>query len=272
MKAFILTFCFIAGLVYLSSSRFLTVHSYLRAPVSEVVRVPPEVEVVVAHYKSKDDFAALKQGLAFVLRKPHRWIVYNKNRAYDNATFSALPGGVVRNVENIGREGRTYLEHIVHHYDELAPQTVFCQENAHLVDNMIDVLRNYNEKTGYAALARFTRCNCLFTDCDVVIYGMNDISLITRNEACQGSFGTSWYGCFIASIHRIHRHPREIYVRLLELFNRVDPPSSWPKDYDASLLEMGVPKSSLKDPYFGHTFERAWGFIFECNDEMCYDT
>lgn len=69
-------------------------------------------ELVVARYE---------EDLAWTRNVPTaiRVSVYDKN---GNAPY---PGAV--ELPNVGREAHTYLHHIIHRYDSLAPLTVFCQ-------------------------------------------------------------------------------------------------------------------------------------------------
>lgn len=106
----------------------------------------PQLEVVFAYYKEPvDGLRALVDDLT---KEANWWNVkttaYHKGLPGDlhtptNASaqakqteilteFATLSGvDEVVPLENIGREGATYLRHILHHWDDLAYQTLFMQ-------------------------------------------------------------------------------------------------------------------------------------------------
>lgn len=70
--------------------------------------------MVVCHHSSLDF------ELLFPLLPEARFVVYDKSGSY---------GGDCRRVPNAGREGSTYLLHIVENYDRLAEKTLFIQDD-----------------------------------------------------------------------------------------------------------------------------------------------
>jgi hypothetical protein len=78
---------------------------------------PTEVELVVARYNESVDWVMAYNDIA---------IVYNKGRS------PLLGFNRTVNVENIGREGHTYLYHILQNYDTLAERTIFLQADPFL--------------------------------------------------------------------------------------------------------------------------------------------
>ncbi|MCJ1459084.1 hypothetical protein MMC28_009461 [Mycoblastus sanguinarius] len=71
-----------------------------------------QFQIVVAHYK---------EDLSWLEPARDDCVVYSKGG------LSAPPGFLQVNLSNIGREGHTYLYHIVEHYDSLADVTLFTQ-------------------------------------------------------------------------------------------------------------------------------------------------
>lgn len=55
-------------------------------------------------------------------------IVYNKSGKPIHFPNQRV---VVRPLPNVGREGETYLNHIIHHYDTLSEYTLFIQDDVH---------------------------------------------------------------------------------------------------------------------------------------------
>jgi hypothetical protein len=49
----------------------------------------------------------------------------------DEEIWDEVPMNRIYRVPNVGREGHTFLHHIVEHYDNLADHTLFCQETPH---------------------------------------------------------------------------------------------------------------------------------------------
>ena len=72
----------------------------------------PDFQIVVAHYN---------EDLSWLGDKTSACAIYSKggDKSAPQQTHEPLP--------NIGREGHTYLHHIVNHYDDLAKITVFLQ-------------------------------------------------------------------------------------------------------------------------------------------------
>jgi hypothetical protein len=81
------------------------------------------VQVVVARYA---------EDLRWLDELPHRDIVvYDKNDAGDASHGNPPARAVVRRLRNEGREGHTYLHHILRHWDDLADVTIFLPGSAH---------------------------------------------------------------------------------------------------------------------------------------------
>ena len=70
-----------------------------------------QLELVVARHR---------EGLGWLRRIPGAF----RTRVYDKSGETPPQG---RPLANVGREAHTYLHHIVTHYDQLAPWTLFCQ-------------------------------------------------------------------------------------------------------------------------------------------------
>ena len=88
------------------------------------------IDIVVAHYNSVE-FENLIE--LFNKEIDSNILIYNKSsKNYENNQYNYIKR------ENIGREGETYLNHIISNYDNLNDYTLFIQDDT---DNHI---LNYN--------------------------------------------------------------------------------------------------------------------------------
>lgn len=170
-----------------------------------------EFEVVVSHFGSRD-FELLPP-----LIPEARFVVYDKSGSY---------GGECVRVPNEGREGRTYLSHIVSNYDMLAHRTLFIQD---------DVLSHRTSLLAFVAevltdSGDFTQFPCTWSGgkdvyrrtvvdgvCDLWTLGSSD----AIRRACEElyidlprEYTTETCAFFSVSRRRIHERGREFYGRL----------------------------------------------------------
>lgn len=100
-----------------------------------------------------------------------RFIVYNKNPSVNDALLRhQLNVNLVQKLPNLGREGATYLYHIIKNYDSLSNHTIFSQAGVegitseHLTDWFFDRLEHqFNASVGYMPLvtnSMITACRC----------------------------------------------------------------------------------------------------------------
>ncbi|KAL9024084.1 MAG: hypothetical protein Q9196_006775, partial [Gyalolechia fulgens] len=89
-----------------------------------------EFEIVVAHYN--EDLSWLKQYSS-------ECCVYSKGGSKNTPELPFTPTPL----PNIGREGHTFLQHIVHHYDKLADVTLFVQGR---IDDHVNLTLNEIKK------------------------------------------------------------------------------------------------------------------------------
>jgi len=190
------------------------------------------LDVVIAHYAASVGGIEMWDQVvhsAFVQRNPPRWIVYNKgNPAADFGWVRSFPNRevVVRPLPNIGREGHTYLHHIVHNYDSLANFTLFSQESLTLDSNKDAGLRlDYllNASTAFLGLGVERTCeidNATWTRCHTV----GNPHLYSLYQWVNGKLPASELtftatAVFIVSSARIKRHPLEFYKKMLDLIS-----------------------------------------------------
>ena len=81
-----------------------------------------EISLVVARYNENINWVLAYNDIA---------IIYNKGKELN------LPFNNVQNIENIGREGHTYLYHIINNYNNLYSKTIFTQASPFEHNNRI---------------------------------------------------------------------------------------------------------------------------------------
>ncbi|KAI9055222.1 hypothetical protein LZ554_000186 [Drepanopeziza brunnea f. sp. 'monogermtubi'] len=133
--------------------------------------VPAErFDIVVSMYKEdiasvKSMLTSLKHTTLLSTLKP-RVIVYTKDPDQDLYALKKATGAdIVERLDNTGREGGTYLWHIVNKWDELAEQTMFTQAHAHNMRELIPRINSYLvPATGMLSLG-FTGVTCACGSC-----------------------------------------------------------------------------------------------------------
>jgi hypothetical protein len=100
-----------------------------------------------------------------------RTIVYNKNKQI-NSTYlkEVLKADIVISLPNLGREGATFLYHIIENYDKLAGHTIFSQAGVEGITNTgleewfsNRLEKQFNSSVGYMPLVAdrwFTTFDC----------------------------------------------------------------------------------------------------------------
>jgi hypothetical protein len=167
---------------------------------------------------------------------------------------------------NIGREGETYLHHIIDSWDTLARQTFFLQADVHNPREFYPRIRDYfdSSRTGMMSLGWSGNvCDCqscgdryMFTDRASLFPEIH--SRINNATTCSNVL-LSYKGQFVVSAARIRGVPKSVYEDLRDAFVN---PDSWAhqKEYYQDRFD------SLDNPYFGFTMERIWNLLFQCSD------
>ena len=123
-----------------------------------------QFDVVLSYYSEDIDFVAqyirdLRNISTIKMLNP-RIIVYNKNSQINNEVLKLLlRADVVQVLPNFGREGGTFLYHIINNYDLIANHTIFSQAGVEgitkqgLADWYSDRLENqFNTSVGFMPL------------------------------------------------------------------------------------------------------------------------
>ncbi|KAF2121944.1 hypothetical protein BDV96DRAFT_134442 [Lophiotrema nucula] len=278
--AFFLSAITIASLlmVFLAAnfSGKVLIPTYTPEPTLDTEYVPTTAsEVVISMYKEPihdvvELIMNLKRMDSLAEAKFH---IYVKDAGADAENIQQLTGADnVTQVANIGREGETYLYHILNSWDTLAKHTVFLQADVHNPREFYPRIRDYfdPERTGMLSLGFSGHtCNCescgdafdwhdtagLFPKTYNRIYGNSSSS--SSSSQCSNVL-LSYKGQFIASAKRIRGIDKAIYSDLRDAFVN---PESWAHS-DEYLQGR---KDTMSQPQFGYTMERMWNLLLQCS-------
>jgi hypothetical protein len=232
--------------------------------------VPPiPMEIVVSMYKEPiGDVAKLIRNLKSIPALSDAQVtIYLKDSRTESARLKTQLGAdQIVTLPNIGREGETYLNHILSRWDSLAQQTMFLQAEIHNPREFYTRINNYylRGRTGYIDLGWVgTVCNC--NECGDRLFWADKIGFIPQTYKQVYSSTTSceyvllsYKGQFAVSAARIRGIDKNIYQGIWQAL--VDD-KSWA--HQASFLQ-GRP-DELSAPDFGYTVERLWSVMFQCS-------
>ncbi|QSZ35315.1 hypothetical protein DSL72_008184 [Monilinia vaccinii-corymbosi] len=139
-------------------------------------------------------------------------ILYTKDsEANVTALKDSTGANVVQSLENVGREGGTYLYHIVTNWDNLAENTMFIQAHAHNMRELLPRINSYLvADTGMLSLG-FAGVTCGCSSCQDR-WGWEDYGNVIPalhqeiyNQTCNSNtpIFLSYKGQFVASAKRI---------------------------------------------------------------------
>ncbi|CAF9936177.1 MAG: hypothetical protein ALECFALPRED_006723 [Alectoria fallacina] len=226
-----------------------------------------DYEIVVAHYN--EDLTWLKSVIEHCK-------VYSKGGP-KHAPESCFE---VEALENIGREGHTYLHHIVKHYESLKDVVLFTQGRVddhinltalemkeialqtkpgrvttfpHRVMELFDLWDGIPWEK-YPCWAKWSSPEGTFKDKKAPKTPAQYFKDFFDNFGHDGppmSMGFQPGAIFAVRRETIHQHPKELYQKMLE---------------DLFLGEM-----KCVDPETGHYFERFWPTLFRHEEYCCWD-
>ncbi|KAK6506557.1 hypothetical protein TWF506_011462 [Arthrobotrys conoides] len=201
-------------------------------------------------------------------------IIYTKNNESNvqelQRRFAATE---VKVLPNEGREGGTYLRHIIDRYDTLATHTLFIQAEPHSKSRLLSRIKLYFDpsRTGMLDLGYRELRGCKCMDCRDEYSWRDTMGLIpdlmaqAHHIKCDENtqVATSYKGQFIVSSKRIRAAKKALYENLNE------------KLVGENRVIVGDPLEDRIDaPFFGYSLERSWAVIFQCADltamrDMC---
>lgn len=195
-------------------------------------------------------------------------IIYVKDQDVDAEALKVMVGAdVVKIIPNKGREGGTYLTHILDEWDNLATHTLFLQGDIHKFSQLSARITDYFfPGTGVLSLGfGYSSCSC--DNCqddwggDDVWYRVPEVYSAVTGELCPTSkILMSYGGQFIASSNRIRSTKKHVYEHIKQLLE------SDKEHWIHGDSKMGRFNDRVDNPYFGHTLERSWMILFQCFD------
>lgn len=230
-----------------------------------------ELDIVVSMFKESP--SAIKKTADRLKRLPEigrrnpRLIVYTKDPSANVDQLLKQTGATrVVQLPNVGREGHTYLHHIVEQWEDLAAQTFFLQADIHNPREFFPRVRDYyTPQTGMLSLG-FSGQTCDCRDCGDR-FGWWDNTLVkviwsqVMNETCTDQqMLMSYKGQFVASAARIRGNEQSLYKTLR---TALEDPENFVHQED---YLQGRP-DSMSAPLFGYTLERLWSVLLQCSEE-----
>ncbi|KAH9886420.1 hypothetical protein F4778DRAFT_774083 [Xylariomycetidae sp. FL2044] len=230
----------------------LAAHTFGGRASPEATAPPRDLDIVIAWYDEPVDqvikTAQVVLGLPAMEQRKMRTIVYNKGHLNETELVSKFPTEselVIRQLENVGREGETYLSHILDEKQDWASHTVFMQAEPHQTGYIRARLRDYLvANTGFLSLGS-ARNYCL--SCETcndhsgwIEEGTTIRDLYDRanpRSSCE-DLSLTYRGQFVVSARRMKQADRALFS---EMRDRV-----------------------IAEDQFGYTLERFWGVVFGC--------
>lgn len=249
------------------------------------VTAKPQFDVVIAHHSEEPHYIRVwtdsLRSIPFVQELGMRIIIYTKGSMEPLAIKEASGADEVIQLPNVGREGGTYLHHLLSVYDDPPQFTLLAQAklrkaqeegSGKMTQWLQDRLRTtFGNETGFMSMDRkhdICYCgHCTDMGRDDFYPLWPQIYSLLQGKVCQRLEGhvLSFNGHFIVSRNRILARPRGIYEHLQSL---VDAPADhWiHSEPEPKWFEKDKGKSIPSNPKFGHTLERLWHTIFGCDD------
>lgn len=264
----------------------VSIQAPARVPDSQIpVTAKPQLDVVIAHHSEEPYYIKVwtdsLRSIFYMQELGLRIIIYTKG-SIELASIKETSGAdEVIQLPNVGREGGTYLYHLLNVYDDPPQFTLFAQAklkkaqeegSGKMTQWLQDRLQTrFDNETGFMSLDR-KHDICYCGHCTDM--GQDDfyplwpqIYSMLQGKVCQRLEGhvLSFNGHFIVSRKRILARPRGIYQYLQALVNA--PEDNWiHSEPEPRWFEKKIGKSIPSNPKFGHTLERLWHTIFTCDD------
>jgi hypothetical protein len=163
--------------------------------------------------------------------------VYNKG----NNNLNYIPNNKIINCENLGREGGTYVKHIIDNYNNLSKFTIFLQGNPfdHINNDNNKKLQTFNsllqtiaEKKNY----KFKYISTWLIDVpvshvDEYCHGFTTLRSLFPSYYLKAKFRKGYtYGSgalFVVHKDQILRHSKDFWISLYSHLQEVSPPSGY---------------------------------------------
>lgn len=258
-------------------------------PLHPAASLGPQLHVVIAHHSEEPQYIKAwtnnLRTMPYMQELGIKVIIYTKQEESDTTALKEMSGAeeVIR-LPNVGREGGTYLHHILRVYNDPPKYILFAQavlkkaqqetgdHIGELKDWLDDRLRNkFSPEIGFMSLDRkhdICYCgHCTDMGRDDFYPIWPQIYAMLENQVCQELDGhlLSFNGHFIVSRKRLLARPQWIYKYLQDLVDA--PQDHWiHSEPEPKWFNKKKGKSMPSNPKFGHTLERLWHVIFSCSD------
>ncbi|KAK1922861.1 hypothetical protein DB88DRAFT_492975 [Papiliotrema laurentii] len=229
-----------------------------------------DYDLVVSYYnepmdKLQETIDTVMEGLPKNSKRA-RVIIYHKGDGPEDELLK-LADEVVR-LKNVGREGATYLNHIVRHYPsgetDFATHTFFLQPHVAWDWCFKPRLPTLTPETGFMSLGPYLNMTRGKDAIGVELPRINDIYTMFRQDFSPPTpVLATWAGQFVVSRRRILSNSFESYRNLLGYFEA--PRDHW-------IWREGWGNNKPSDPTLGHALERSWPTIFDCTDPTMSQT
>ena len=243
----------------------------LHLPVSQDTSFQPpyDTEIVVSMYhESLSTVSSLLSSLHSIPSLENARVhIYTKDPLANTTEIQEkLNVHNVTQLPNVGREGETYLHHILSQWDSLARHTVFLQADVHNRWETLGRIKQYfdPQRTGMLSLG-FSGNICDCNRCEDR-WGWRDqdhllAQLYMQLNPKQGcdKILLSYKGQFIVSAKRIRGLDPSVYLQLEDALVNED---SWAHQEEF----VRGRNDSMSAPVFGYTLERMWSTLFQCSD------
>jgi hypothetical protein len=219
-------------------------------------------------YESRNDIlmvvARYNERLEWLKYEPfskYKVLVYNKgiNEDFYNP-------GEVETLPNVGREGHTYLYHIVKHYDNLNDITIFFPGSLNLHNKIEKGIKTVLEieKTNKAVYVTDSKDISSLYDFTITNYASTSEENLSLNDESKlelariRPFGEWSKSKFKNNSHTHYSNHGVLSVSKKDVYQR-------PKSFYEDLLEE---LSHTSSPEVGHYVERSWQPIFLMKDTL----
>ncbi|KAH9880053.1 hypothetical protein J1614_002078 [Plenodomus biglobosus] len=227
------------------------------------------IEVVISMYNEPTgDIARLIRNLRDIPQLTAIHVtIYVKDKDSDGKTIKQqTKADDVVMLPNIGREGETYLNHVLTRWDTLATETIFLQARIHNPREVYSRLNRFYQpsRTGFLSLG-WSGAVCNIEDCGDEFFWQDETHIFPKIQArinssiTQSNALLNYKGQFIVSAARIRGIDKSIYDDLREAL--IDD-ESWAHQEPY----LRGRKDSMSQPLFGYTMERMWNVLFQCSD------
>jgi hypothetical protein len=230
----------------------------------------PTLDIVVSMYKENVAFLTGELRLLRNLPCFHgidiRTIIYTKDADANLSSLSYATGAAMTiQLPNTGREGGTYLSHILLAWDDLARHTLFMQADPHNPTHARQRLRhNFNARTGVLPLGGLATCEC--RSCvdswnpEAKFRRLAELYSALNGELCPEEIPVCYSGQVVVSAARIRQRKKEMYEHLKGVLE--SDMGHWIHKDE----KVDVFKDEESNPFFGHTLERSYMVLWGCED------